>query len=186
MSDQLTDGRHFRILAVMDDCTPECLALVADSSLSGLRMTRELNAIIRQRGRKPDTIVSDNSTEYTSNAGLQWADRSGIGRHCIAPGKPQQNGFVESFNGRLGDELLNWTLFGSLAHARAALEAWRPDYNTQRPHSRLAWQTPTAYASDLHPRRDLALRYAKGSAPDHDAPVPPTPNPNRQNELTIE
>lgn len=185
VSDQLTDDRRFRILAVIDDCTRECLALVADSSLSGLWVSRELDTIIRQRRRKPDTIVSDNGTEYTSNAVLQWADQSGIGWHDIAPGKPQQNGFVESFNGRLRDELLNETLFGSPAHARAALETWRRDYNTQRPHSRRAWLTPTAYASDLHPRRDLALRYAKGSAPDHDAPVTPTPNPNRQNELTI-
>ena len=91
VSDQLTDGRRFRILAVVDDCTRECLALVADSSLSGLRVARELDAIIRQRGKRPDTIVSDNGTEYTSNAILQWADSTGVGWHYIAPGKPQQN-----------------------------------------------------------------------------------------------
>ena len=183
VSDQLTDGRRFRILAVVDDCTRECLALVADISLSGLRVARELDAIIGQRGRRPDTIVSDNGTEYTSNAILQWADHSGVGWHYIAPGKPMQNGFIESFNGRLRDELLNETLFGSLGHARAALEAWRRDYNNERPHSKLSWQTPTAYASTFRPRRDLALRYAKGSAPDPVASVPPTPNTTRQNEL---
>ena len=97
VSDQLTDGRRFRILAVVDDCTRECLALVADISLSGLRVARELDAIIHQRGRRPDTIVSDNGTQYTSNAILQWADQSDIGWHDIAPGKPMQNGFIESF-----------------------------------------------------------------------------------------
>jgi putative transposase len=183
VSDQLTDGRRFRILAVMDDCTRECLGLVADTSLSGGRVARELDAIICRRGRRPDTIVSDNGTEYTSNAILQWTDQSGVGWHYIAPGKPQQNGFIESFNGRLRDELLNETLFGSLAHARAALDKWRQDYNTERPHSRLGWQTPTAYASTFRPRGDLALRYR--SAPDPLASVPPTTNPPRQSELTI-
>ena len=133
VSDQLTDGRRFRILTVVDDCTRECLALVADSSLSGLRVARALDAIIRQRGRRPDTIVSDNGTEFTSNAIPQWADQSGVARHYIAPGKPMQNGFIESFNGRLRDEPLNDTLFGSLAYAHAALETWRRDYNTERP-----------------------------------------------------
>ena len=148
VADQLTDGRRFRILTVIDNCTRECLALVADTSLSGARVVRELDAVIRQRGR-PDTIVSDNGTEYTSNAVLAWADDTGVGWHYIAPGKPQQNGFNESFNGRLRDELLNETLFRSLPHARAVLEAWRRDYNEQRPHSKLGWLTPQAYAEAL-------------------------------------
>ena len=97
--------------------------------------------------------------------------------------KQSDTGAVHPINGRLRDELLNETLFGSLAHARAALETWRQDYNNERPHSKLGWQTPTAYASTFRPRRDLALRYAKGSAPDPVAPVPPTPNTTRQNEL---
>src|SRR5205085_5407298 len=126
--DQLTDGRRFRILAIVDDCTRECLALVADTSISGRRVARELDNVIRRRGR-PNTIVSDNGTELTSNAILSWADATGIGWHYIAPGKPQQNGFIESFNGRLRDELLNETLFRSLPHARAVLQAWRRDYN---------------------------------------------------------
>ena len=117
VSDQLTDGRRLRILCVVDDCTRECLALVADTSLSGGRVARELDQIIAQRG-KPKMIVSDNGTEFTSNAILTWADRSRVDWHYIAPGKPNQNAFVESFNGRLRDELLNETLFGSLAHAR--------------------------------------------------------------------
>lgn len=157
VSDQLTDGRRFRILTVIDNCTRECLALVADTSLSGRRVARELDNIIRQRGR-PDTIVSDNGTEYTSNAILEWADGTGIGWHYIAPGKPQQNGFNESFNGRLRDELLNETLFRSLPHARTVLEAWRRDYNEERPHSKLGWLTPQAYASVIcgNPSRHAA------------------------------
>jgi len=163
--DQLTDARRFHILAVVDDCTRECLALVADTSISGRRVARELDDIIRRRGRRPDTIVSDNGTELTSNAILGWADATGVGWHYIAPGKPQQNGFIESFNGRLRDELLNETLFKSLPHARAVLEAWRHDYNERRPHSKLGWMTPGAYASTLRGEngRDAALRW--GSAP---------------------
>jgi putative transposase len=88
-------------------------------------------------------------TEFTSNAILGWADEAGVGWHYIAPGKPQQNGFIESFNGRLRDELLNETLFRSLPHARAVLEAWRRDYNEERPHSKLGWMTPRAYASAI-------------------------------------
>ncbi len=148
VSDQMTDGRRFRILAVVDDCTRECLALVPDTSISGRRVARELDAIVGRRGR-PRTIVSDNGTELTSNAILAWTDERKIGWHYIAPGKPQQNGFIESFNGRLRDELLNETLFRSLPHARQALETWRRDYNEQRPHSSLGWMTPRAYASAL-------------------------------------
>ena len=165
VSDQLTDGRRFRILAVVDDCTRECLALIADTSISGRRVARELDDIVRRRGRRPETIVSDNGTELTSNAILSWADETGVGWHYIASGKPQQNGFIESFNGRLRDELLNETLFRSLPHARAVLEAWRHDYNTERPHSKLGWMTPRAYARALSGEtgRDAALRW--GSAP---------------------
>ena len=118
--DQLGDGRRFRILAIVDDCTRECLALVADTSISGVRVARELDRLIATRS-KPRMIVSDNGTELTSNAILRWADDSRVAWHYIAPGKPVQNAFVESFNGRLRDELLNETLFRSLAHARAAL-----------------------------------------------------------------
>ncbi len=123
VSDALSDGRRFRILAVVDDFTRECLCLVADTSLSGQRVARELDAVIAVRGR-PATILSDNGSELTSMAILRWCQDTGIGWHYIAPGKPTQNAFVESFNGRLRDELLNETLFGSLAHARVTLAAW--------------------------------------------------------------
>ena len=117
VSDALADGRRFRILAVVDDFTRECLCLVADTSLSGLRVARELDAVITRRGR-PAMCVSDNGTELTSMAILRWSQETGVDWHYIAPGKPTQNAFVESFNGRLRDELLNETLFISLAHAR--------------------------------------------------------------------
>jgi putative transposase len=148
VADQMTDGRRFRILEVFDDCTRECLALVADTSISGRRVARELDAIIAWRGR-PATIVSDNGTELTSNAILEWADERQVGWHYIAPGKPQQNGFSESFNGRLRDELLNETLFRSLPDARAKLQDWRRDYNEVRPHSSLGYLAPSVYARAL-------------------------------------
>jgi putative transposase len=144
--DQMTDGRRFRILAVVDDCTRECLALVADTSISGVRVARELDRIVARRG-KPQAITSDNGTELTSNAILAWADERGVAWRYIQPGKPMQNAFIESFNGRLRDELLNETLFRSLPQARSVIEDWRHDYNDQRPHSRLGWRTPTAFAA---------------------------------------
>jgi putative transposase len=155
VSDQLLDGRRFRILVVVDDCTRECLSLIADTSLSGTRVARELDRLVIERG-KPGTIVSDNGTELTSNAILTWADESRVDWHYIAPGKPTQNAFVESFNGRLRDELLNETLFRSLLHARVALEAWRHDYNMDRPHSRLGWLTPARYAATFTPAAQAA------------------------------
>jgi len=105
VSDAFTDGRRFRVLAVVDDFSRECLALVADTSLSGLRVTRELDTLMAIRG-KPSAIVSDNGTELTSMAVLKWCQQTGIEWHYIAPGKPMQNGFVESFNGRFRDECL--------------------------------------------------------------------------------
>jgi putative transposase len=140
--DQLTDGRRFRILAIVDDCTRECLALVADTSISGRRVARELDNTIRQRA-PPDSIVSD----------------------YIAPGKPQQNAFIESFNSRLRDELLNETLFRSLPHARAVLEAWRRDYNEARPHSKLGWMTPRDYARTIGGEAGRGAALRQGSAP---------------------
>ncbi|WP_156317399.1 IS3 family transposase [Cypionkella psychrotolerans] len=167
VSDQLTDGRRFRILTVVDDCTRECLALIADTSLSGARVARELATLFDARG-KPQTIVSDNGTEFTSNAILKFVDDRKLDWHYIAPGKPTQNAFIESFNGRLRDELLNETLFPSLHHARVTLAAWRTDYNTERPHSRLGWQTPAEFAQTFAPQRGLNRHNPQSSAP---APV---------------
>ena len=145
LSDTLTDGRRFRIFAIVDDFTRECLCLIADTSISGLRVARELDHLIAIRGR-PLSCVSDNGTELTSMAILRWCQAASVKWHYIAPGKPQQNAFIESFNGRLRDEFLNETLFTSLAQARHELASWREDYNTIRPHSSLGQMTPAAYA----------------------------------------
>ena len=181
VSDQLTDGSRFRILTIVDDCTRENIALIADTSLSGLRVATELDRLVATRG-KPRMIVSDNGTEFTSNAILSWADRSRVEWHYIAPGKPTQNAFIESFNGRLRDELLNETLFTTLAQVRALLGRWRADYNESRPHSRLGWQTPAEFARTF-PRRETALRNPNSSAPSPAAHPAPQGNPNRQSEL---
>jgi putative transposase len=171
VADALTDGRRFRILTIVDDFTRECLALVPDTSLSGTRVARELDTLIAARGR-PAMCVSDNGTELTGMAILRWTQTTGIEWHYIAPGKPQQNAFIESFNGRLRDELLNETLFISLAHAREKLASWREDYNTIRPHSALGNLSPAHYANRSIPETQLdrALRHVEGSAPDPVAP----------------
>ena len=166
VSDTLADSRRFRMLAVVDDFTRECLTLVADTSLSGVRVGRELDAIIARRG-SPQTIVSDNGTEFTSMAILRWSQETGIDWHYIAPGKPTQNAFIESFNGRLRDELLNETLFSSLGHAREVLADWMDDYNTVRPHSAIGNVPPAIYAklSDPLMQRGGSLEHPRGSAP---------------------
>ncbi len=142
VSDVLSWGRRIRVLAVVDDFTREALALVVDSSIPGTRVVRELEALIAWRGA-PLMIVSDNGTELTSRAVLDWTNRAGIEWHYIPPGKPQQNAFVESFNARFRDECLNEEVFGSMAEARAVIETWRRDFNTARPHSAHGGLTPT-------------------------------------------
>jgi putative transposase len=146
--DQMTCGRRFRILNILDDVTQECLAAVADTAISGRRVVRELLALIQHRG-KPAMIVSDNGPELTSRAVLAWCAQHAIAWHSIAPGKPTQNGVCESFQGRLRDEFLKETLFFSLDQARAALTRWVADFNEQRPHSALGYRTPLAYAAQI-------------------------------------
>jgi Integrase core domain len=116
---------------VIDDVTKECLAAIADTSISGRRVARELDAIIARRG-KPDLIISDQGTEFTSNAMLAWAQSSRTAWHFIAPGKPTQNGICEAFNGRMRDELLNETIFYDLDHARSAPVRWTAAFNQKR------------------------------------------------------
>jgi putative transposase len=161
--DQIVTGRRFRVLNVVDDVTRECLAAVPDTSISGRRVARELTDLIALRG-KPGMIVSDNGTALTSNAVLEWCGDARIEWHYAAPGKPTQNAFVESFNGRMRDELLNETLFTSLAHAREKIAAWVEDYNTGRPHSSLGYATPAAFAADLKKQGAASLRIAGGYA----------------------
>ena len=146
VSDTLASGRKFRMLTVVDDFSRECVALVVDNSLSGIRVARELDQVLEMRGT-PCMVVSDNGTEFTSRAILAWQEERSVEWHYIAPGKPTQNGFIESFNGRLRDECLNEHLFASLPEARRIIEEWRTDYNTLRPHSSLNGLTPTEFAA---------------------------------------
>lgn len=146
--DQMANGRRFRVLNIVDDVTRECLAAIPDTSISGHRVARELTALIVSRG-KPGMIVSDHGTELTSNAIFAWAKDHAVDWHYIAPGKPMQNGYIESFNGRMRDELLNECLFFGLDHARTAIAEWVADYNNGRPHSSLNYQTPAAFAAQL-------------------------------------
>jgi transposase InsO family protein len=153
VKDRTRDGRKFRMLTVIDAFTREALATVVDTSISGARVVHELERLVAGP-RLPAMIVSEpklsrghNGTELTSVAVQGWAEERGVGWHHIALGKPQQNGFVESFNGRFRDQCLNEHLFGSLPAARRIIEAWRSDYNTTRPHMSLNGLTPTAFAT---------------------------------------
>jgi putative transposase len=146
--DRLWSNRRYRVLVVGDDCTRENLALEADFAFSGIRMTRALDAIATLRGY-PETIVLDNGPEMTSLAMLRWAADRGVRLHHIAPGKPIQNAFCESFNGRLRDECLNEYDFVSLTHVHEVLGQWRERYNRFRPHKALGWRTPEEFASSF-------------------------------------
>jgi transposase InsO family protein len=161
--DQFARGRRFRILNIVDDVTRECLAAIPDTSISGRRVARELTMLIERRG-KPQMIVSDNGTEFTCNAILGWAKEHRVEWHYIAPGRPMQNGYIESFNGRMRDELLNESLFVDLDQARQIIEAWVNDYNTARPHSSLGYKTPAAYAGTiaLHGASSAGTQIAAG------------------------
>jgi putative transposase len=152
VSGTLSDGRRFRILCIVDDFSRECLATVVDTSLSGIRVVRELEQLIRMRG-KPKSIVSDNGTELTSVAVLRWVPGR-VAWHFIEPGKPVQNAFIESFNSRLRDECLNEHAFLSLAEARDIITSWRHDYNFVRPHSSLGRLTPSEFVAQ---QRDCHL-----------------------------
>ena len=145
MHDQLGDGRSFRAFNVIDDYNREGLGIEIDFSLPATRVIRALDRIIEWRGL-PRTLRCDNGTELTSMAILKWSQDRHIEWHYTQPGKPTQNAFVESFNGRLRDECLNETLFTTVRHARAVLAAWKLDYNHHRPHSAHGGATPIEFA----------------------------------------
>lgn len=178
--DQFAHGRRFRIFNVIDDVTKECLAAVVDTSISGRRVARELTALIARRG-KPDLIVSDHGTEFTSNAMLAWSEETGIAWHFIAPGKPMQNGICEAFNSKMRDELLNETLFFGLHHARSVVAAWVADYNATRPHSALGYQTPVAYAAQLAAMGDPL----RAPEPLRRSPIAPSAQPRQIQPPTL-
>ena len=144
VSDSLANSRRFRTLNVVDDFTRECLAIEVDHSLSGSRVTRVLDRLAFTRG-KPDYIVMDNGPELTSRAMLAWCTAVNVIPEYIRPGKPIENAFVESFNGKFRDECLNENTFLDLASARSVIEHWREDYNASRPHSSLGYVTPQEF-----------------------------------------
>ena len=146
--DALADGRLLRILTIEDAWSREALACVVDTSISGLRVRRELTRLIREHGC-PEEIRVDNGAEMIGRAVTTWCEEHDVVLRPIQPGKPSQNGHIESFNGRLRDECLNANWFRSLSHARRIVESWRRDYNEQRPHSSLGYLTPKEYVEGL-------------------------------------
>lgn len=144
MSDSLCDGRRFRLLTVVDDFTRECVATVVDTGITGELVIRILEWLKETR-ELPGMLVMDNGPEFTSRAMLMWSKHAGVKLHFIDPGRPVQNAFIESFNGKLRDECLNQQWFVSLEEARRIIESWRMYYNTARPHSSLGYITPEAF-----------------------------------------
>lgn len=150
VQDYTQAGKRVRMLNVVDDYTRECLWIEVDTSLPGLRVARVLEQLVQLRGR-PQQVLSDNGPEFTGRALDQWAYQRGVRLQFIEPGKPMQNGFVESFNGKFRDECLNEHWFEDVAEARDISEAWRIDYNEVRPHSSLNNKTPAEFAAAVVP-----------------------------------
>lgn len=146
VSDRLADGRWFRILTVVDQYTRECLCAYADRSQTGDRVVAQMQRLVKMRGA-PESITTDNGSEFAGRAMEVWAYTAGVKLDFIRPGRPVQNGYIESFNGRLRDECLNGEVFFSLADARQKIEQWRDDYNSKRPHSALGDRTPQAFTA---------------------------------------
>lgn len=162
--DRIATGRTIKCLVIVDDATHESVAIVAEHSMGGDHLVRVLDQVCAQRGR-PSAIRTDNGPEFSGKAMLTWAHRNGITLRPIEPGKPNQNAYVESFNGRLRDECLNEHWFTSLEHARLEIERWRREYNEERPKKSLGGLTPAQYAKQLAtkaviiPENSNALRY---------------------------
>ena len=146
--DRIATGRSLKALVIVDDATHEAVAVLAEHSIGGERLTRMMDEVCSRRGR-PAVIRTDNGKEFTGKAMLNWAYRNGVSLRLIEPGKPNQNAYVESFNGRLRDECLNEHWFTSLPHARLEIERWRREYNEERPKQGLGGLTPTEYAKHL-------------------------------------
>ena len=149
VSDSLHNGRRIRILTVVDDLSKECPVLEVDHSLTGQRVTRVLDRVSLTRGL-PDVITVDNGPEFVSKAVDAWAYANGVKLHFIQPGKPTQNAYIESFNGKFRDECLNEHVFTSLHDAQHKIETWRQDYNENRPHRSLNQQTPEEFAAHFN------------------------------------
>jgi putative transposase len=146
VADTLAHGRTFRVLTIIDEYTRECLAIESDTSLPGLRVIRVLQQLAHTRGL-PEEIHVDHGPEFVCRSVRSWCEKRRVLLRYIEPGRPMQNGQIESFNGRFRDECLNANWFLSLANVRTEVEAWRIDYNQIRPHSGLAYRTPTEFAA---------------------------------------
>jgi putative transposase len=157
VSDSTAGGQRFRVLTVVDDFSRRCVALVTEISFSGRRVGRALDEAIVDG--LPETIVMDNGPEFTSKALDQWAHERKVKLHFIRPGKPVENAYAESFNGRFRDECLNSNWFANVLEARSVIESWRSDYNECRPHSSLDGLTPEEYERIFN-QRGLPLRVA--------------------------
>jgi len=160
MTDRLVDGRAFRVLTVVDQFSRECPLLLADFSLSGKKVAAALDRLGPKRGL-PKAITVDNGSEFYSRAMDAWAYRHGVQLEFIRPGRPVENSYIESFNGRLRDECLNVHLFFSLEDAREKLERWRQDYNHCRPHSSLGDLAPVIFTARTVPKHSEGLREAE-------------------------
>ena len=166
-SDALANGRKFRTANLKDDCTRECPAIDVDFSLPGERVVELLNRVASERGH-PDILVVDNGPELRGRALDAWADDNGVQLYFIDPGKPTQNAYIESFNGRFREECLNQHWFTSIGEAREIIEDWRIDYNTERPRSSLKYKTPKEFAAARSFDRTKwaqSLELSEGSAP---------------------
>ena len=165
LSDALVSGRRLRTLNVVDEYTREALAIEVDTSLPGLRVVRVLEQL-RAGGRKPQQIVTDHGPEFAGKVLDQWAHENGVQLRFITPGKPVENCYIESFNGRLRDECLNENWFVNLYQAQVKIEEWRKDYNQVRPHSALGYRTPEEFAAE---KQNLLMKEKLNGAPLHNA-----------------
>ena len=148
VSDGFVDGRRLRCLNIVDDFTKECLAIEVDTSLPGRRVVSVLEQLAERRGL-PRSVTVDNGPEFVSKALDEWAYRKQLQLRFIEPGKPQQNAYIESFNGKFRDECLNEHWFLSMRHAREIIAGWRQEYNDKRPHSSLGYLTPNRFAESF-------------------------------------
>lgn len=152
VADALADGRKLRCLNIVDDCTRECLAIEVDTSLTGKRVVAVLERLADTRGL-PTSITVDHGPEFEGQVLDAWAFARGLQLAFIRPGKPVENAYIESFNGRFRDECLNENWFVTMAQARRVIDHWRTEYNEERPHSRLGYLTPARYAATLMTER---------------------------------
>ncbi len=146
VSDSMYNGRRFRVFNLLDDCSRESVVQHPDFSITGMKLVRIFEELKRER-KLPKQLVCDNGTEFTSKVFMRWAEKENIEIHYIDKGKPTQNAFVESFNGKFRDECLNQELFSNIADARLKIENWKNEYNSERPHSSLNGMSPYEFIS---------------------------------------